>query len=98
VDLPWKKVKERCKEIGVKHVPEISRGLHILWHNYEYGLDRVSKYIDVPSPIDSSHPMEGVVLRVEGDKPEFYKEKSFIFKVLEGIIKDSNQVDIEEAS
>ncbi len=97
-DLPWEKVKERCKEIGVKHVPQVSRGLHILWSTDEHGLKRVGKYIDIPSPIDSSHPMEGVVLRVEGDKPEFYKEKSFIFKVLEGIIKDSNQVDIEEAS
>ena len=42
--------------------------------------------------------MEGVVLRVEGTKPSFYKEKSFTFKVLEGIAIDNNQIDMEDAS
>jgi hypothetical protein len=98
IDLPWHEVKSRCMELGVKSVPEIDHRLQQTWTIAEDALDRIGRYIDIPSPIDSSHPMEGVVLRVEGDKPEFYKEKSFIFKVLEGIIKDSNQVDIEEAS
>jgi len=39
-----------------------------------------------------------VVLRVEGSKPEFYKEKAFTFKLLEGMAVDSGAVDMEEAS
>lgn len=98
IDLTWDQVKKRCNELGVKHVPEIDQDVQTLWSVITNTIDLISNYIEVPSPIDDRHPMEGVVLRVEGTKPEFYKEKSFTFKVLEGIIKDSNTIDLEEAS
>lgn len=91
IDLSWDQVKERCKEIGVKHVPEVN-------FKHTHSLAEVQQYIERRDIIDERHPMEGVVLRVEGTKPSFYKEKSFTFKVLEGIIKDSGQVDMEDAS
>lgn len=92
IDLTWDQVKARCAELGVKHVPEADL------YPEHVTLDHIQEYVERPDPIDGSHPLEGVVLRVESSKPEFYKEKSFTFKVLEGIAKDSNVADIEEAS
>lgn len=105
IDLTWNQVKNRCKELGVKYVPEIpdedlNNEIRSLEYNHgtEIALKVLQEYIDQPDLIDPRHPMEGVVLRVEGSKPLFYKEKSFTFKVLEGITKDSGAVDLEEAS
>ena len=102
VDLTWDKVKERCNELGVKHVPEVPKELI---NNRGYGnsfkkvlLSDITGVIDRPDPIDPRHPTEGVVLRLESSTPEFYKEKSFVFKVLEGIAKDVGIVDLEDAS
>lgn len=49
--------------------------------------------------IDPSHVSEGVIIRVDGEKrvPKFYKSKSYAFKVMEGIFKESN-VDEEDAN
>jgi hypothetical protein len=91
--LTWDQVQKRCKELGVKSVPEFG-----VSGDMERFLEDLQMDIDRPDPIDPRHPMEGVVLRVEGSKPLFYKEKSFTFKVIEGIIKDSGAVDLEEAS
>jgi hypothetical protein len=48
---------------------------------------------------DPSHISEGIVIRMDGEKmaPKFYKSKSYCFRVLEGIYKESN-VDLEDAS
>lgn len=51
--------------------------------------------------MDSSHVNEGVVIRVDNDKlvPDFYKYKTFPFKVMEGIAKlNEDFVDTEDAS
>jgi hypothetical protein len=103
IDLTWDQVKNRCKELGVKSVPEfkfpdVTMNPESMESLSKPFLEYVQEVIDRPDPIDPKHPMEGVVLRVEGSKPLFYKEKSFTFKVLEGIIKDSGAVDLEEAS
>ena len=51
-----------------------------------------------PSVLDSRHIKEGVCVRIEGGiNNRTFKFKSFEFKVLEGIIKDSGVVDAEEA-
>jgi len=41
-----------------------------------------------------------IIVRVDHDTlvPTFYKSKSYAFKCLEGIIKESGEVDMEEAS
>lgn len=50
--------------------------------------------------IDKSHISEGIILRVEHDTkvPVFYKNKSYAFKVLEGIAKENGEEDVEESS
>jgi len=49
--------------------------------------------------IDPSHISEGIVLRVDhaGQRPRFYKNKSYAFKVMEGIAKEE-EVDLEDVS
>lgn len=49
--------------------------------------------------IDPSHINEGVIVRVDAgsSRPKFYKNKSYAFRVCEGIFKEDN-VDIEDAS
>ena len=52
-----------------------------------------------PSTVDSSHIREGICVKIDngGLNNRTYKHKSFEFKFLEGIIKDSGVVDQEEA-
>lgn len=51
-----------------------------------------------PSALDTRHIKEGVCVRIEGGlNNKTFKFKSFEFKVLEGIVKDSGVVDAEEA-
>lgn len=50
--------------------------------------------------IDPSHISEGVIVRVDNGNhtPTFYKSKSYPFRVLEGIVKESGEEDLEEVS
>ena len=50
--------------------------------------------------IDPSHLSEGIILRIDKgtQKPVFYKSKSYAFKVAEGILKESGDVDLEESN
>ncbi len=51
-----------------------------------------------PSTLDARHIKEGVGVRIEGGlNNRTMKFKSFDFKVLEGIVKDSGVIDAEEA-
>jgi hypothetical protein len=57
------------------------------------------EFYDGPDPIGKTHIREGVVVRII-NRPKFtaYKHKSFSFKVLEGIVKDTADApDMEEA-
>jgi hypothetical protein len=109
VDLCWNDVKSRCKEIGVKYVPEIgTTSMDHLWSTNRTGDERdtqkelfdvVDHFSNGASLLDPSHIREGVCVRIDqyGIKPKVYKHKSFNFKVLEGITKDSGAVDTEES-
>ena len=103
-DYSWEDIMIRCEEMNVKHTPlfirttlnEISQSSEL-----KEKLDDFNKFVEVlatgPSTIDGSHIREGVVVKIEqGFKNQAYKEKSYDFKVLEGIIKDSGVIDIEE--
>jgi len=110
VEYPWELVKQRCFLLGLKHVPELHTFMFHKMHkddrdNTAEIMSKVNAYISsaselaAPSTLDNGHIMEGVVLRIEtGGAFSAYKHKSFQFKVLEGIIKDSNVVDMEEGS
>lgn len=116
IDYCWDDVVKRCNEIGVKHVPFVSKTtLHEIDMavkmktgnpSYEYNdrdakeeLERlVTLYGSGPSVLDPNHIKEGVCVRIEGGlSNKTFKFKSFEFKVLEGIIKDSGIIDAEEA-
>lgn len=60
----------------------------------------VDKHTESDSTNFPQHLNEGVCVRIENGAltPKVYKSKRYLFKVLEGIIKDTDQVDIEEAN
>lgn len=65
----------------------------------EWILAKANEYVDGPDPIGKTHLREGVVVRIV-NRPKFaaYKQKSFEFRVLEGIIKANAETpDLEEA-
>lgn len=106
VDLSWPQVVKRCKELGLKTVPTLE------YRIYDGNLEKLKKDIDflvngetgseaLPSWTDPSHIREGVVLRIESEEQgiTWLKEKSWIFGVLEGYLKDKEDyVDTEESA
>lgn len=111
VDYSWDQVKMRCEQLGVKHVPELERTIAQLWENSEnddcfvgdhWGNkfeDIISNHAENDSESFPDHIIEGVCVRVESGSliPKFLKHKAYLFKVLEGIIKDNDAVDMEES-
>lgn len=101
VDLSWEAVKDRCTELGVKHVPEVSdKGFPFSTKMY-YGYQDLEAFVkshmlETDCHLDSSHVEEGVVLRIEGLVPQFYKAKSFRFLEHETKMLDQEVEDIEE--
>jgi hypothetical protein len=96
-------MRYRCEQMGVKTVPVFWRGiLHGLSEEWDYGeavKNKADEYTDGPDPIGKTHIREGVVVRII-NRPKFtaYKNKSFEFKVLEGIVKsEALEPDMEEA-
>lgn len=102
VELTWPQVKQRCKSLGVSHVPDEDNSPFIYDSSQrDILLKDLSELIERPSVLDSSHIEEGVVIRVEqpDGKTNFYKSKAFTFGVLEGWGKlDDSSVDLEEIS
>ena len=100
-DLSWDQVKLRAEEMGVKHVPELDRRVLKIKDitNDEY-VNHIEELVTKPSYEFPNSIREGVVVRIETGKPTpiFLKHKSFVFKVLEGIIKESDVVDMEESN
>ncbi len=96
VEYPTWLCQKRCEEMGVKHVPVLDRFLFTTIEDLE---ERVNELCEGEDPIGKTHIREGVVIRIE-NRVNFaaYKHKSFNFKVLEGIIKESaTEPDMEES-
>ena len=96
-EYPWDLVKLRAEQMGFEVVPELDRFIYTTKEDF---LARIEEWMDIPSTIDSSHIIEGVVVRALNAPNSFKvaKNKSFNFRVIEGIIKDvAEQPDIEEA-
>lgn len=95
IDLSWEAVKERSVELGVKHVTEVER-TYVNLLSSEAIEDYVKgTYLETNSYLDPSHPEEGVVCRIEGLKPQFYKAKSFRFMEMETKQLDKGEQDLE---
>ena len=112
VDYCWDDVVNRCNEMGVKHVTELRRitfeELELINKlNGKSCDDRdiqetfvqiVENLVKGSSTVDERHIREGVCIRIEGGlNNRTFKYKSFEFRVLEGLVKDSGVVDMEEA-
>ena len=97
IDLSWDAVKHRCDQMGIKYVPELFR---VLYNNKNTPDSEFLKLCDIlaegSSTLDS-HIREGVVVRSDGTKWNAWKYKSFSFKVIEGIIKETGVADREES-
>jgi hypothetical protein len=105
IDLSWPQVVGRCKELGLKTIPVLE--FRIYDGNVEKLREDITYLVDgedgseaLPSWTDPSHIREGVVLRIESEEGvKFLKEKSWIFGVLEGYLKeDEEYVDTEEST
>lgn len=94
VEIPFEQVKIYCEKMGVKHVPELDK---FIFTTKEDLMERVNKFVDGADPIGKTHIREGIIARIENrEKFTAFKQKSFEFKVLEGIIKSDGVLDIEE--
>ena len=108
IDYAWNDVVKRCNELGVKTVPHVAtitlNELEAITHKFddrdlrEYFSNTVETFGTGPSVLDNRHIKEGVCVRIEGGLVnKTFKFKSFEFKLLEGIVKDSGVIDTEEA-
>ena len=110
-ELSWEQVRGRCEELGLRYVPDVSSGLILAAgeHDPEWPfitphllMEMVEEHVENrhTSGLDARHPLEGVVVRWEyGNRWGVLKHKSFLFNLLEGHIKDSDDyVDTEEAA
>ena len=94
VEYPSELVKIRCEQMGVKYCPQLET---FIFTTVEDLMERVNKYLDGVDLIGKTHIREGIVVRVENkEKFTVYKHKNFNFKVLEGIIKSEDVLDMEE--
>ena len=93
--------------MGIKYVPEITHDLkfnNVYQKSFEKEfLEHVSNIINnnISSTVSKTTLCEGVVVRFDQPNGDtvWLKEKSFLFKVLEGIVKeDDSYVDMEEVS
>ena len=99
VDMPFSYVIERCKELEVETVP-------LLCDPFIYDGDvrtlqnLVEGLTDGECSIDSRHIREGVCVRADRYPTPFVtKNKSFFFKLCEGMVKENEDyVDTEEAA
>lgn len=105
IDLSWEQVKTRCEKLGVNHVPELEKYYYDseefkFFSNKTHLNNLVEAHTDNMSKEFPNHIREGVCIRVENGSltPLILKNKSLTFKVLEGIIKDTDVVDIEESN
>ncbi|MCK5021136.1 MAG: hypothetical protein KAS32_29265 [Candidatus Peribacteraceae bacterium] len=98
-DLSWDRIKERCRVLGVKHVPEMAEPV-IYDGDLDKLTEKVSEMMEGDSTVDASHIREGIVVRADnGNGTIFMKAKSHTFGVLEGFIKeDEDYVDMEEVA
>ena len=101
-ELPWSQVSARCSEFGLSPVPSVSTPCVVdMTLTPAHLKSVVEALVEGKSLLDASHIREGVVVRVEAPDgtTRFAKNKSFVFYVLEGVIKlKDDYVDAEESA
>lgn len=96
IEYPFDLVKLRAEQMGFEVVPELDRFIYTTEEDF---MAHINKWIDIPSTIDPSHIIEGVVVRaINSPVLRVAKQKSMNFLLIEGIMKaDADAPDIEEA-
>lgn len=98
-DLSWQQVKRRCEELGVAYVPELDQ---FVMDSNKLRVDEefISLLTSRQSTAFPNRIKEGICVRIDNGlaTPKIFKNKDFKFKVLEGIIKDADVIDIEESN
>ncbi len=97
-ELSWYQVEQRCRELGLKTVPVLQKDLTSDIVKLDNWVQ--SFMVDSSSFLDERHLMEGVCIRIENSEGvKIYKQKNFLFGVLEGYLKeDVSYVDTEEVN
>mgnify|MGYP000961122588 CR=1 FL=1 len=98
LDLSWEQIKEFCKDRGLKTVPELEIVKKKDFHHEFYEDKKFVEDLNIPNclPLDSGAPCsEGVVLRIEGIRPQLFKYKSPAFILHETKQNDDGIVDVE---
>lgn len=95
IEYSWDMMRRRAAQMGFEVVPELERFIYTTEDDF---MARINKWLDIPSTIDPSHIIEGVVVRAINDpRLRIAKAKSTNFKIIEGIMKaDATVPDVEE--
>jgi hypothetical protein len=95
IEYPWDLVRLRAEQMGFEVVPELERFIYTTEEDF---MSHITQWLDAPSFLDARHVREGVVVRaLNASSFKVAKEKSWSFKVLEGIIKEVSETpDLEE--
>lgn len=100
IELPRYQMEARCKELGLQITPRLCEPF-VYDGNQDELRKKVEALTDGKSTIDPSHIREGVVVRIEtpDGRTDFFKNKQFLFGILEGYIKEQDSyVDTEEVA
>lgn len=103
VDFSDKQVMTWCEDRGLNPPHQLCEPFvydgnpNSLMEKVEYLTEREDLLTE--DYIDPTHISEGVVIRVDSGTlvPNFYKNKSYAFKVMEGIFKETNE-DVEDSA
>ena len=98
VDMSHRNIINFCNEYGLNHVPTLYSGpAWEVWPKVKEVLADIDKSPNCD--LDPETLKEGYVVRVDwpDGRVDFYKEKTFVFKVCEGLAKEK-EVDLEDVS
>lgn len=98
IDLSWEQVKEFCRDMGLKHVPELWVGMHKYFKIEDY-MDKKYREDGYKNALELSEDSpcdEGVCVRTDGLAPYILKAKSPMFFEHETNMLDQEVEDIEE--
>lgn len=86
-----------CEKAGANYVPQVCNFDFTTWEDLQ---NRINDYFtDLTDPVGKDHIKEGVVVRILNRRTfTAFKSKTYEFKVLEGIIKETaTEADMEES-
>lgn len=105
-ELTRLEIELRCEELKIEAVPLLSTWEHVSVDETRDLARLRAEGVNghLPDPLDSRHPMEGVCVRWEQTSEagevkvgRAMKAKGWLFRALEGLVKDDGHLEREEA-